>query len=545
MVTVRKPGPNDGPCWQIWTRLPSGNWRRTSSGTTDKAKARSLAALEQADYDAQQRKVPSDPTLADVLRRHLAHVDVLVAADELQAATASSYARFVDMLLRAGADELRVNRARRADLGDVRRALRALSLAPSVAERALKHAGTAWRWAADNRDITGVAAVWPGVPRRKGKAGSRASLKTRKRGHEPWELDALLEELRAKPWAYRAARVLAETGARVGELLASDVRDLALDARGRWGLRLRAEVTKTGESRWLPLLPEALDLIGAERESGPLLLGPDGEERARREQVEAAVRGALRRLGLLKDVSRPDARQPLYSLDVHSFRRSFRTHAERAGITPDVRRKLMGHRALDVHDGYANNYEGDDLHAEVEELLEWRRRALALWVKRGRPGATPEVLSRCSPVEMKRPGEELPTTRRARENTMTSSLELPADDVLANANAARDSRTPAEPALPRFAVRDSVRDPRAGGGLSRRRATPQSVTPLTPEVEANLFGLSPLTSSNAARPFASSLGRKHEPSPNRPGHAAAEAEGRALTDAWLDYLLDLDLGGWG
>src|SRR5690606_13062611 len=62
----------------------------------------------------------------------------------------------------------------------------------------------------------------------------------------------------------------------------------------------------------------------------------------------------------------------VYPLDVHSLRRSWIAHSERAGVARPVAMLLTGHEPQGEHDRYGRNYPGDDLHAAVRAVRAWR-----------------------------------------------------------------------------------------------------------------------------------------------------------------------------
>lgn len=60
-------------------------------------------------------------------------------------------------------------------------------------------------------------------------------------------------------------------------------------------------------------------------------------------------------------------------LDLHSFRRSWVTTANRAGISTGVAMRVTGHRDIKVYQSYQRNAQGNDL-GEAVSIVNKRRK---------------------------------------------------------------------------------------------------------------------------------------------------------------------------
>ena len=381
VVSIRKPGPNDGPNLYLWVREPGGStWHRAKSTGTNQ---RPLAELQRAELERRLNshveaveQLPEKITLGHAIELHLQAIETLVEVGEVRRPTLTSYqgwASYLEPFHGKVLEELGTK-----ELDQIGASLRQSSLAASTVDRALKHIGTIWRWANEEADTTGLKKSWPGFPRRKVRAASGGKNQTSKRPYTPHEIHLLLEwaqDYQGGRW-FPLFKLLAETGARAGEILQSDRSDLRYDESGKLVLVLRVEVVKTGRAREVPIQPDTVNLLLADVRKGPLFLGSRTGKRLDSRSARHALATGLDQSGLRRDTSKPNA-STIFDLDLHSFRRSFKAHGERAGIPETILRKIMGHADRDIHEGYGRNNQGDDLHAEVEKVRKWRRAEIA------------------------------------------------------------------------------------------------------------------------------------------------------------------------
>ena len=338
--------------WRLEARPLGGKgkslWKRAE--TEDEATARERAALWQEELRA--LLLGADPTVGDVLACHIAHRE---RDGHTKPGTLESYQMAHRRLARLELSRLRSAELTRAELLRAQDELRR-DMKPQVVNLTLTKAKTAWTWAQE-RGL--VKAPWPVVKRLR-------PLPTIKRPFRDWEVVAVLEWLEAnKPAWLPFFAVLADTGARPGELLAIDGRDVD---RGRCELVLRVQGdrdTKTHEPRIVALPPETMGLVPQARADQPVFRGVL-KPRLSIHTVLGRLHKAVKAIPDIKDPER---------LDVTSFgRRGFVASAHRAGVPPDVARRQTGHRTLAAHMVYTRNAEGDDLH-EVVALVRERRAA--------------------------------------------------------------------------------------------------------------------------------------------------------------------------
>lgn len=254
---------------------------------------------------------------------------------------------------------------------DAQRLLRG-HLRPSTVRNVLAHAASAWRWAARNARKTGVTTRWERPEPGSDLLGSRS---TRKRPYTVREIELMLARAarHGEGW-HLPLRVLAETGARVGEVCQLRGRDLERDERGRTFALVGA--SKRRLPRRIPLLPETARLLAGKAADEPLFVNDRGR-RLTPDTLRKRVRQLLDEVGLGEaEVRRPGCRQQVRLLDVHGFRRSFITHCARAGVPKSLCMTMVGHAFQGVHESYERNATGDDLHAMVQRMFDWRRSTL-------------------------------------------------------------------------------------------------------------------------------------------------------------------------
>ena len=152
--------------------------------------------------------------------------------------------------------------------------------------------------------------------------------------------------------------VLANTGARIGQVCGLDGRDV-----DRKGCRLFVRHALKGrDPRWIAVDPDTMELLGEVGDEEPLFIGSRTKQRCTRDSVRWVLYKGLEAVGV-KDPER---------LDMHSFRRSFNVATHRAGVPDDVGRRQTG-QTLPVYQAYMVNAEGDDLHAVVDQAKRWRQ----------------------------------------------------------------------------------------------------------------------------------------------------------------------------
>lgn len=155
-------------------------------------------------------------------------------------------AREIAALLPPG---ITLGEVRRSHLVELGLALKAKDLAPATVNKTMSAATTALRWAAANEIIAND-------PTRglRGFSGQR-----RHRGIlEPSEVKALFSATWEDERARVACLVAATTGARLGEVLAVQLRDIGenrIHVRHSYSIKDGLKCTKTGEAREVPLLP--------------------------------------------------------------------------------------------------------------------------------------------------------------------------------------------------------------------------------------------------------------------------------------------------
>jgi len=164
------------------------------------------------------------------------------------------------------------------------------------------------------------------------------------------------------------------TGARLGEALRLDWRDVDLEAR-----RVRFTRTKSGRPRGVPLHERAfLALANLPHREGAVFRTPAGAPYADRDgrgggQIKTAWRGACIRAGLVETTGhRIDAkgrRRPILrpTVRVHDLRHTFASWLVMRGAPLRTVAELLGHASLDMVMRYAH-LSPDHLRAAVDAL---------------------------------------------------------------------------------------------------------------------------------------------------------------------------------
>lgn len=386
-VSVVKPGPREGPNWQIQIRPPrwsAKKLKRRSSRTTDRAKAEAMARELEAELNEEQAR---GPLVAELLQAYEVHTDKRHLAGEVSWNTLKSVATSRRRLEKV-MGPVRLADLDEESLAELRRRLLAEGYKLNTINLTLAHLRAAWAWGRRS----GLHSL--GELKRPPRIGAkvRRTLHTGKRPYTPLELQRVLAH--ESPY-HLSLRVLAESGARTGEVCALDCRDLYQDDNGRWWIRIRDP--KVGLPRTVPILEDTAQLLLAEvgdRTARDPLFRIQGSERR---ITTAAVFGSLAKilddLGLRTPVSEGSPggrRRKIWDLDTHSIRRAWIAHADRAGIPMVVRARIVGHEITGVHDGYQRHYTGDDLHEAVLRVRAWREEEASRAVR------SPDAAGLCS-----------------------------------------------------------------------------------------------------------------------------------------------------
>lgn len=203
----------------------------------------------------------------------------------------------------------------------------------------------------------------------------KLGLRAPKRGKAPFD-DAELERL----WtAYRdyelvylySARFSAETGARLGEIIALDWTNVDL-TNGRvridatWDDQAGLVLPKDGEPRTVFLTPHAkavleewVGVVGAHT-SGPVFTNPVGGGRLNPRMVQRRLVNAMEGAGIPKE--HPELRLPR---SFHSMRYSTSVLMQRRGFHPRLIESNLGHGSLELTYGVYGGWTPDMLAAEA------------------------------------------------------------------------------------------------------------------------------------------------------------------------------------
>jgi len=176
-------------------------------------------------------------------------------------------------------------------------------------------------------------------------------------------------------------QALIETGARWGELTRTTWADLDVERRA---LVLRAETTKSGRSRVIPLRAELVqELLGLRRVHrrarrrvvqavDRIFLSPDGADL----QVSTtAARILFRRVLERAGIDRVDQRGRV--IDLHALRHTAASRMARNGVPLVVAQKVLGHASPDMTARVYTHLEVDDLREAVRFDARSARQKLA------------------------------------------------------------------------------------------------------------------------------------------------------------------------
>jgi integrase len=167
-------------------------------------------------------------------------------------------------------------------------------------------------------------------------------------------------------------RAFLECGCRFGELTRARWSDIDLDRRL---LYLRAEHTKSGQSRQIPLLDGLVAELRAVRETQALVLRRPVRPEDRVFLTPAgcaftvASTGAMRvfnRLLIAAGIDRVDAQGR--KLDIHALRHSFASRLARRGVPLQMAQRLLGHSDPKLTARIYTHIEVEDLRDAVEAI---------------------------------------------------------------------------------------------------------------------------------------------------------------------------------
>jgi integrase len=246
-----KRGPDDGRWyWQarvFKARGKSGDTVWTGWGTPPEV-VQAIAALVGRQGPAPHPASPPPSTAApivtvtDLVEFWIPKVLRQADAGTLAASTATSY-RICARRLKGGLGDLPMERLTKARMEEYRDRRRKAGAAASTVDLDLRVLRAAWRWAQDDEHLPPRE-----IPRLRVKGPRVNNRHTPSRG----EIGAVLSQLDG--WAKLAVRLLAATGARVGEIAALRWTDV------RWSANVLRLDGKTGE-RLVPLDGSTLDAL--------------------------------------------------------------------------------------------------------------------------------------------------------------------------------------------------------------------------------------------------------------------------------------------
>lgn len=389
LVSIRKPGKRDSGRFYFWIRPPVDSGQapfKRSSGCTDRAGAERGAQELAARLNSRLGGTPQDPTALEIFDLHLEHVEADAnrarkrgEVPDLSADQIGNYKKarpwialgFAGVTASALTGEVVEEALARILAGEVNgRRLRRVT-----ASKYVGLCGCAWSWVRAHPRRTGVSYLPEWIRARHPRGiKARDSHKTKRKPFAPIHLSVLLGDALEdeRGHYYPALRMLNDCGMRVCEAVGRDVGDVQRDPVGWW---LSVAPSKSSPARKVPLLPDLVELLNLDRPAQePLFLSVTGK-RQRADVLRMALRRILVRAGIDPVDDRGEGYRRLHLLDNHSFRRAWITHAKLAGVTSLVRREIVGHSALGVHEGYSRNYVPAGLHGALEQVREWRRAA--------------------------------------------------------------------------------------------------------------------------------------------------------------------------
>ena len=176
----------------------------------------------------------------------------------------------------------------------------------------------------------------------------------------PDEVQTLLSN--CNQWLKPIATVAVHTGMREGEVLCLTWNKLLLKERL---IRLSAEDTKDHEARDIPICDELYEVLdrlprGIQGDY-PVFTYKGKMIRDFRGGLKTACKNAKITYGRNGD-----------GFIYHDLRRTFYTHARRAGVQESVIKEITGHARHEVADRY-NQVSMEDMRQGIERLIEWRK----------------------------------------------------------------------------------------------------------------------------------------------------------------------------
>lgn len=332
----------DGTKWQLLAKAPRASGarpKRKTSGTSDRAEAEEVARAWEADLNGHHAPVGADASVAAVLDKHLAAREGDGTAPGTLTTYRTAFKRVHDLLSLVRADQLDG-----PALARLRDALLARPLDGKTVNVTLSRVRSAWRWALE---LGHVKAPWPDVK-------AAPAKRTKKRPMRPTELAAFLR------WAgsYAGGRWLpffslaADTGARSGDLLALNGRDVDRERRRVW-----VRGSKTDAPHWAGVTARTLALLPTVGADEPLFAGQRGRLKTNAPLV--ALRVGVKAIGI-EDGDR---------LDVHSLRRTNVKEADRTGVSLGMAMRQTGHENPTVHLRYQRDHDDEEDMAAVADQI--------------------------------------------------------------------------------------------------------------------------------------------------------------------------------
>lgn len=328
--------------------------KRKSSGTSERVEAERRAAGWLLEIEHTMAPLTNDPTVGQVLERHLAHVET---DSDVSPATVDTYRAMVRRLVPIlGA--VKSSALSRDIVLDAVRQLRegthGKPLKGSTIKLTLRRARDAWGWAVE-REV--VKRPWPRLKRR--------DVRARKTEYQPFS-DAEVELVLAWIAENRPAwtpyfRLMAATGMRAAEVCSLNGADVRRDA-----LEVRFRDAKSKEPTGAPVPAEVMNLLPHVGPDAPVFLRDKGS-RATPHAANQIIRKAIAALGP-KIVDGHLKSQ-------HSFKRSMVDALHRNGVDLATAMRVTRHKTAGVHLDYQRNGTGHDVRAAQARVIEARRAA--------------------------------------------------------------------------------------------------------------------------------------------------------------------------
>ncbi len=154
------------------------------------------------------------------------------------------------------------------------------------------------------------------------------------------------------------------TGARLSECCRVEWKDVDLA-----GGTITFPITKTGKAHTLPLHPELQNQLEhiAGDVPGPLMPGLAGVRISGRRGLSQHFLAVMQKAGLDAERVQGSGKRQLHRRSFHALRHSFTSALANAGVAPELRMKLTGHKSAAVHAGYTH-HELKTLRAALAKL---------------------------------------------------------------------------------------------------------------------------------------------------------------------------------